>query len=113
MVLRLWSATIAWSASYVHQPRLLASLVLFHALEEQRIRRPRITRAMAVVAGSVGFSVRVKTVSPFRDAGAVGWVAARGGIPMILRTGARNPRGNKHYKGRTLKCFLANKDELC
>ncbi|CAK9047013.1 Probable methyltransferase TARBP1 (TAR RNA-binding protein 1) (TAR RNA-binding protein of 185 kDa) (TRP-185) [Durusdinium trenchii] len=37
---QLWSATIAWSASYVHQPRLLASLVLFHALEEQRIRTP-------------------------------------------------------------------------
>eukprot|EP00438_Fugacium_kawagutii_P014068 Skav204175 [mRNA] locus=scaffold903:508926:512000:- [translate_table: standard] len=30
----LWKSMVAWSASYVHGPRLLASLALFHALEQ-------------------------------------------------------------------------------
>ena len=36
----LLSAMIAWSASYVHGPRLLASLALFHAMEAGLLETP-------------------------------------------------------------------------
>lgn len=36
----LLSAMVAWSASYVHGPRLLASLALFHVLEENLLETP-------------------------------------------------------------------------
>ena len=36
----LLSAMVAWSASYVRGPRLLASLALFHALEENLLETP-------------------------------------------------------------------------
>ena len=36
----LLSAMVAWSASYVHGSRLLASLALFHVLEENLLETP-------------------------------------------------------------------------